>query len=318
MTPPLNLPETIVASHSPAKGSSARENASHYALGSIVLGLVVLALKFGGWYYTGSVALYSDALESFVNVAAAAVAFGALRISARPADDNHPYGHQKIEYIAAVFEGALIIVAALAVLHASWEAWKNPRVVTPDAFGIALNMAASVLNAFWCWVLLRRGRALRSPALVADGKHLLSDVVSSVGVLVALLAALATGLPWLDPALACLVALNILWSGYTLMQSSFSGLMDESAAPEEVERIRAIIGVEGEGAIEAHDLRTRHAGATTFIEFHLVVPGAMTVDAAHDICDRLEAAIRAEVDGARITIHVEPENKAKHQGIVVL
>ncbi|MCA0407032.1 MAG: cation diffusion facilitator family transporter [Proteobacteria bacterium] len=303
---------------SPAPSPAARENASHYALGSILLGIIVLGLKFGGWYYTGSVALYSDALESFVNVAAAAVAYGALRVSARPADNNHPYGHQKIEYIAAVFEGALIIVAALAVFHASWEAWKNPRVVTPDTFGIALNMAASVLNAFWCWVLMRRGRALRSPALVADGKHLLSDVVSSVGVLVALLAAIATGLPWLDPALACLVALNILWSGYTLMQSSFSGLMDEAAAPEEVERIRAIIGLEAEGAIEAHDLRTRHAGAATFIEFHLVVPGAMTVDAAHDICDRLEAAIRNEVEGARITIHVEPENKAKHQGIVVL
>lgn len=307
-----------MTSASPSTTTAARQNASHYALGSIVLGLVVLGLKFGGWYYTGSVALYSDALESLVNVAAAAVAFVALRISARPADNNHPYGHQKIEYIAAVFEGALIIVAALAVIHASWEAWKNPRVVTPDAFGIALNVAASALNAIWCWVLIRRGRALRSPALVADGKHLLSDVVSSIGVLVALLAAIATGLPWLDPALACLVALNILWSGYTLMQSSFSGLMDEAAAPEEVERIRAIIGAQGDGAIEAHDLRTRHAGAATFIEFHLVVPGAMTVDAAHDICDRLEAAIREEVEGARITIHVEPENKAKHQGIVVL
>ncbi len=300
------------------RGGQSFGEASRYALGSIIIGLVVLALKFGGWFYTGSVALYSDALESVVNVAAAAVAFWALRISARPADSNHPYGHQKVEYIAAVFEGALVVVAALAVFHASWEAWRNPRTVTPDALGIALNLAATALNAGWCRVLFRSGRALKSPALLADARHLLADVFSSGGVLVALLAALATGLPWLDPALACLVALNILWSGYSLMQSSFSGLMDEAAAPEEVERIRTIIGVEAAGAIEAHDLRTRHAGAATFIEFHLVVPGTMTVEAAHEICDRIELAIGAAVAGARITIHVEPENKAKHQGIVVL
>lgn len=307
-----------MATHSHHSGEARRDQTSLIALGSIVLGVVVLALKFAGWHYTGSVALYSDALESFVNVAAAIVAFVALRISARPADDNHPYGHQKIEYIAAVFEGALIVVAAFAVFHAAYEAYLNPRTVNPDKLGIGLNVLASVLNGLWCWVLISRGRKLRSPALVADGKHLLSDVVSSIGVLVALIAALATGLPWLDPALACLVALNILWSGWSLMQSSFSGLMDEAAPPEEVERMRAIIAAHAQGALEAHDLRTRHAGATTFVEFHLVVPGAMSVQDAHDICDRIEAGIAGEIGGARITIHVEPENKAKHHGIVVL
>ena len=292
--------------------------ASYLALGSIVVGVTVLALKFGAYWLTGSVALYSDALESTINVVAALVAFAALRLSAKPADANHPYGHQKIEYIAAVFEGALILLAAVAVFHAAYNAWLAPRVITPDPYGIGLNILASVINAFWCSVLIRRGRALRSPALVADGKHLQSDVVSSVGVLVALLLAFSTGLPWLDPLLAGLVALNILWSGWSLMQTSFSGLMDEAAAPEDVERIRAVIARHADGAIEAHDLRTRHSGRLTFIEFHLVVPADMRVDAAHDICDRIEAALRGEVEGASITIHVEPEAKAKHQGIVVL
>lgn len=294
------------------------DRAQSLALGSILIGLAVLGLKVAAWRYTGSVALYSDALESIVNVAAAVMAFGALRLSLKPADANHPYGHQKIEYIAAVFEGALIVVAAAAVFHAAYEAWRVPRPVVLDPFGIGLNAFASAINGAWCFVLLRRGKALRSPALVADGRHLLSDVVSSLGVLFALLAAHLTGLPWLDPAIACLVALNILWSGWSLMQSSFSGLMDEAAAPEELDRIRAVISRHAEGAIEAHDLRTRHSGRLTFIEFHLVVPAEMRVDSAHDICDRIEAALRQEVEGASITIHVEPENKAKHHGIVVI
>lgn len=294
------------------------DRASLLALGTIAIGLIVLALKFGAYWYTGSVALYSDALESCVNVVAALITFGALRVSAKPADAKHPYGHQKIEYIAAVIEGALILLAAVAVFHAAWESWRNPRPVTIDATGIAMNIGAGIINGGWALLLIARGKSLRSPALKADGQHLMTDVVSSIGVLAALLIAVYTGLPWLDPLLACLVAVNILSSGWKLMQQSFSGLLDEAAAPEELERIRAVIGQHAEGAIEAHDLRTRHSGSVTFIEFHLVVPGDMRVDHAHDICDRIESALREVVDAAMITIHVEPENKAKHQGIVVL
>lgn len=294
------------------------DRATRFAVGSIVIGVLVLAMKVAAWWFTGSVALYSDALESTVNVATAVIAFLALRLSAKPADDRHPYGHQKIEYIAAVIEGALILVAALLVFHAAYEALLSPRPFTLDPIGIGLNIGASIINGVWCYVLISRGRALRSPALVADGQHLKSDVVSSIGVLVALMAAKITGLPWLDPVIACAVALNILVSGWTLMQASFGGLMDEAASPEEIARIRGVIGQHAEGAIEAHDLRTRSSGRTTFIEFHLVVPADMRVDAAHDICDRIEKALREEVGTTSITIHVEPENKAKHQGIVVL
>lgn len=288
------------------------------ALGTIAIGLVVLGLKFGAYWYTGSVALYSDALESCVNVVAALITFGALQISAKPADAKHPYGHQKVEYIAAVFEGALILLAAVAVFHAAWESWRNPRPVTLEPFGIGLNVLAGLLNGGWALLLISRGKALRSPALKADGQHLMTDVVSSIGVLAALIIGFATGLGWLDPLLACFVAVNILLSGWKLMQQSFSGLLDEAAAPEELERIRAVIGQHAEGAIEAHDLRTRHSGRITFIEFHLVVPGEMRVDLAHDICDRVENALREAMGNTMVTIHVEPENKAKHQGIVVL
>lgn len=295
-----------------------QDRASFLALGTIAIGLAVLGLKFGAYWLTGSVALYSDALESCVNVVAALVTFGALRVSAKPADAKHPYGHQKIEYIAAVFEGALILLAAVVVFHAAWESWRNPKPVTIDALGIGLNVAAGLINGGWAALLLARARTLRSPALRADGQHLMTDVISSIGVLAALVIAVATGLPWLDPVLACLVAVNILVSGWKLMQQSFSGLLDEAAAPEELERIRGLIALHAEGALEAHDLRTRHSGRLTFIEFHLVVPGDMRVDRAHDICDRIEAALKEAVGAAMITIHVEPENKAKHQGIVVL
>ncbi|MCZ8187223.1 MAG: cation diffusion facilitator family transporter [Beijerinckiaceae bacterium] len=295
-----------------------QDRASFLALGTIAIGLAVLGLKFGAYWLTGSVALYSDALESCVNVVAALVTFGALRVSAKPADAKHPYGHQKIEYIAAVFEGALILLAAVVVFHAAWESWRNPKPVTIDAFGVGLNVAAGLINGGWAALLLARARTLRSPALRADGQHLMTDVISSIGVLAALVIAVATGLSWLDPLLACLVAINILVSGWKLMQQSFSGLLDEAAAPEELERIRALIALHAEGALEAHDLRTRHSGRLTFIEFHLVVPGDMRVDRAHDICDRIEAALKEAVGAAMITIHVEPENKAKHQGIVVL
>ena len=167
-------------------------------------------------------------------------------------------------------------------------------------------------------MLIHRGRGLRSPALVADGHHLLTDVISSVGVLLGVLLATVTGLDVLDPALAALVALNVLWSGWQLMRESVGGLMDSAVPDALLGRIRTLISANAEGAIEAHDLRTRHAGPMTFVEFHLVVPGDMTVSTAHEICDRLERSIRKEVEPAHITIHVEPEDKAKHSGIVVL
>ena len=288
------------------------------ALGSIVVAVFVLGLKYAAYHVTGSVALYSDALESIINVATARVALYAIRVSLQPADAEHPYGHSKAEYFSAVFEGVLIIVAALLILREAYYAYLAPRVIEAPALGLAINAGASAINALWALLLIRRGRTLRSHALQADGRHLMADVVTSIGVLVGLLAAVATGIPQLDPALAALVALNILWSGWQVMRESVGGLMDQAAPPEMLARIRELISTHAEGAIEAHDLRTRHAGRVTFVDFHLVVSGALSVSDAHDICDRIERAIRTEFEGAAVTIHVEPEDKAKHAGIVVL
>ena len=288
------------------------------AIGSILVGLVVLALKTFAWWLTGSVALMSDAMESIVNVATAIAALIAIRIAARPADRDHPYGHHKAEFFSAVLEGVMIIVAALLILREAWHGFLAPRMLEAPLEGLLVNGSASVLNALWCWVLISRGRRLRSPALVADGHHLLSDVISSGGVVLGVALAVVTGWAVLDPALAALVAVNILWSGWKVMTSSLSGLMDEAVADDTLAGIRATISDNATGAIEAHDLRTRHAGPRIFIDFHLVVDGQTTVETAHDICDRIEQALKTTVPGSMITIHVEPEHKAKHSGVLVI
>ena len=288
------------------------------AAASIAMALLVLALKGVAYGLTGSVALFSDALESVINVVTAAVALYTIRIAAQPADADHPYGHTKAEYFSAVLEGVLIIVAALLILREAWGGFFQPRRIDAPALGLAINGAAGLVNALWSWVLVREGRRLRSHALVADGRHLFTDVLTSAGDLVGLAGAWVFDLPILDPALAALVALNILWSGWKVMRESLGGLMDEAAPPETLARIRDVISVNGQGAIEAHDLRTRHAGRMTFVDFHLVVPGNLSVSDAHDICDAIEKALKADVPDTLVTIHVEPENKAKHSGIVVL
>jgi cation diffusion facilitator family transporter len=288
------------------------------AAGSVGVGIVVLGLKGAAWWVTGSVALLSDALESIINVAASAAAFLALNISARPADDNHPYGHHKAEYFSAVLEGVLIVVAAGSILREAYYGFLSPRMPEQAFAGVALNGIATVINAAWCVVLLRLGRRWRSPALLADGRHLLTDVITSVGVLGGFLLVPVTGWPQLDPLLAGLVAINILWTGWSLMRESVGGLMDEAPPPDVVGRIRELVSLHADGALEAHDLRTRHAGRVTFVEFHLVVPGSMTVSAAHDICDRIEKAFDNDMGDVVMTIHVEPEGEAKHRGVVFL
>ncbi len=288
------------------------------ALASIFVGVTVLGLKFVAYYVTGSVALYSDALESIVNVVTAAAALVALRFSAMPADANHPYGHYKAEYFSVVLDGVLIIVAALLIFRESYLAILEPRVFDAPLEGILINGLAGVINAAWCFILIREGRRRRALALVADGRHLLTDVFTSAGVLLGLALAVLTGWAILDPLLAMLVGINILWAGWSLVRESVSGLMDEAVPEGMLNRIRGVIAKSAAGALEAHDLRTRHAGRMTFIDFHLVVPGTMPVSEAHGICDEVETALRAEVADAMITIHVEPEEKAKHHGILVL
>tara|TARA_R110000850_G_scaffold3217_5_gene15519 strand:- start:1305 stop:2201 length:897 start_codon:yes stop_codon:yes gene_type:complete len=293
-------------------------DASKLAVGTILLGIVVLALKWIAFRMTGSVALYSDALESVVNIVAAVMALVAIRISARPPDANHPYGHSKAEYLSAVMEGAMIVLAAILIMQEAVTALRSPRALDAPAAGLAVNGLATLLNVVWALVLIRWGARIRSPALAADGRHLMTDVITSVGVIFGLILAQLSGWNWIDPVIALVVAVNVLWSGWVLMRSSIGGLMDEAPDSDICSRVETIIAANGEGALQAHDLRMRQTGQTTFVEFHLIVPGKMTVSESHAICDRIEAALTVALEGAAISIHVEPDHKRKSGNVVDL
>ena len=288
------------------------------ATGSIFVGLTVLALKTYAWWITDSAGLFSDAAETVVNVAASVITLFAVYWAGRPADANHTYGHDKIEFFAAIIEGVMIIVAAAMIASQAYDSFRHPEPLGDLRLGLGLNAVSSVINGGWAYLLLRAGRRLRSASLKADGHHLMADVVTSVAVLSGVGLVLLTGLQWLDPAVAVLAAGFVFYSGVKVIGGSVGGLMDAAPPPEIVERIRAIVSTHAEGAIEAHDLRTRHAGRLTYLEFHLVVPAAMTVHDAHAICDRIESGLKAEMEGLVITIHVEPEGKAKRHGVLVI
>ncbi len=285
---------------------------------SIAVALAVMLLKYLAYRRTGSVALYSDAAESVVNVVTAVVALWAVWLSGKPADARHPFGHSKAEYFSAVLEGVLIAVAALLILHEAYAAYLNPRSLTVPLEGMLLNGSATIINFAWAVFLIIFGRRSRSPALVADGRHLFSDVVTSIGVLLGLGLVQLTGYLVLDPLMAAAVAVYILWSGWHVVRDSIDSLMDRAVDHEMDTRIREIISEGATGALEVHDLRTRGAGRIIFIEFHMVVPATMTVADAHIICDRLEAALQKDIKDCRVTIHVEPEGEARQKGVIVL
>ncbi len=288
--------------------------APYFAVG---LGLIILVLKLIAYWLSGSVALLSDALESIVNVVAAIAVLITIREAAKPPDADHPFGHSKIEYLSAILEGILIVLAALLIGRQAWERFQQPSELKSLGIAALISLIASALNAGLAAFLVWVGRRERSPALLADGMHLWTDVVTSVGVLVGVGLAWLTGWWWLDPLLALLVAANILWVGWHLLRDSVGGLIDEGLPDTEVSQIQQAIEQAMQGALEVHDLRTRRAGRHTFVTFHLVVPGHMPVSEAHDICDQLEVAIHEVVSGSFTTIHVEPEEKAHHKGFVV-
>ena len=292
--------------------------AARLALWSLGIGIAVLALKALAAWLTGSIALYSDALESVVNVVTAIVAIVAVRLAARPADASLPYGYGKAEYFSAVIIGVFIAVAALVIFSEAWRGFVDPHPFRADPVGIGVSVVATIINGIWAFVLIRAGARERSAALSADGRHLATDVVPTVAVLAGVLLAIATGYARLDAMLAAFVGVAILWSGWLVIRESVIGLMDVSVEPTRLAKIREVISANAEGAIEAHDIRTRQAGKLTFIEFHLVVAGTMTVENSHAICDRIEAKLREAVGDVQVTIHVEPDEKAKHSGIVVV
>jgi cation diffusion facilitator family transporter len=286
--------------------------AQRLAFWGIPIAVAVLGLKMLAWWLTGSVALLSDGLESIVNVVAAIVAYVVIGYAAKPADASHPFGHHKAEYFSAVIEGVLIVVAALLIVSEAVPAILSPRLPETPALGLAINLLAAIINGVWAYALMRAGRACRSPALSADGHHIMSDVVTSAGVLVGLVLAIVSGYAVLDPLLAVLVACNILYQGWKVIARSIDGLMDRAVSEEEEAAIKHVIATHAAGSLGVHDLKTRQAGPAIFVEFHMVVPATMAVGEAHDICDRLEDTIREVNRGAKITIHVEPEGEKAH------
>jgi len=288
---------------------SSEHRLARLALGSIGVALLVLALKIAAWRLTGSVALYSDALESTINVVTASIAWQAVRIGARPADDDHPFGHHKAEYFSAVISGVLIVLAAILILRQASLSLLHPTTLHVDGVGIGFAILATLVNLCWARLLIREGTRSRSPALAADGRHIMSDVWTSLGALAGLGIVLLSGWQSLDALMAIIVGLNILREGSRVIRGSVDGLMDKALGEDESALIRSTILAHADGAIEMHDLRSRSAGSVRFAEFHLVVDGAMSVAASHRICDRLEHALQRALPGLRVTIHVEPGYK---------
>lgn len=283
---------------------------------AIAVGLIVLAIKLGAYLITGSVSLYSDALESIVNTVAAVGLFIALRLAALPPDRDHPFGHAKAEYFSSVLEGAMILYAAVEIMRAAWVRLRNPIALESLDLGVGLALAATGLNAAMAAALIRAGRRHRSPALSADGRHLWADVMTTFSVVAGIGLAWWTKFWLLDPLLAIAVGAHVLWVGFKVVRDSVGGLMDRSLPEADMHKIRSAIAANLGKAHEVHDLRSRLAAGKPFVEFHLVVPREMTVSESHDICDRLEEVVKSVISTASVLIHVEPEEKAKEEGKV--
>lgn len=277
-----------------------------FAALSILAAVTTIGMKSAAYLLTGSVGLLSDALESGVNLLAAVTAYFSLWYSARPADETHTFGHEKIEFFASGLEGMLILVAGLGTAAYAVERLVRPQPLQSLELGTGIALAATCVNLVVARILLRVGRAERSVVLEADGHHLMTDVFTSAGIIGGLALVTLTGVTVLDPLLAILVGLNILLTGVRLMRRSFNGLMDHSLPHAEQKKLRETIrGMLPEGT-DFHALRTRQAGATTFAEFHLLVSGGMSVRDAHKLAHLVEDQLRGAMPNIAVTIHVEP------------
>jgi cation diffusion facilitator family transporter len=285
------------------------------ALLSIATSIATLALKFGAYFLTGSVSLWSDAVEALVNLAAGLVALGALTLAEQPADENHAYGHDKAEYFSSGVEGALILVAAIAIIWSAVRRLIAPVPLEQLGIGLVVSAVAAAMNFTTARIMLKVARQHDSITIEADAKHLLTDVWTSAGILAGLLVVLY--LPeWsiLDPLMAIAVGLHIVFTGVVLLRRSADGLMDTALPVAEVRRAESLISAELPVGSTFHALRTRKAGARRFVEFHLLVPGTMSVAESHVLCDRIETALTGHLARSHVTIHVEPlETQSPHR-----
>jgi len=281
-------------------------------LASVVVAIITITLKTLAWYITDSVGLLSDAMESLVNLASAIFGLMMVTIAQRPADDEHPYGHHKAEYFSSGFEGVLIIVAAMGIVWASGHRLLDPQPIEQVGWGLALSVISSALNGLMAWFLFRAAKAHRSIALEADARHLVTDVWTSVGVVVGITAVALTGWLWLDPVVAIGVALNILWEGGHLMWRSSQGLMDEAVEPEVLNQIQQTLGEFDHPTIRFDHVTTRRSGQRRFVDMHMHMPASWSLGRAAAVRTSVEQALMSAVPGLRATIQLLPNDVEAH------
>jgi cation diffusion facilitator family transporter len=277
-----------------------------YAWISLATSLVTISLKFAAYFMTGSVGLLSDAVEALVNIAAALVALAVLSYSAHAPDREHNFGHEKAQYFSSGIEGALVFVAAAAIVWTSVPRLLHPAPIEQVALGLTLSVLASVANALCAWIMLRAARVHRSITLEADARHLLTDVWTTAGVVVGVLLVQATDILRLDPIIAIAIAIRILWTGADLMSRSFHGLMDRAIPDADRAVIVEVLERLHHQGADYHALRTRESGAKSFVDVHVLVPGRMSVQDAHDLAESLENEIRGRLPHVEVLTHLEP------------
>jgi cation diffusion facilitator family transporter len=293
-----------------------RSQLLRFAWLSIMAALATITIKTGAWWLTGSVGLLSDALESIVNLVAAGVTLWMLALSARPPTEEYAYGYSKAEYFASGLEGALIFAAALAIGWAAIDRLLHPQPIERVGLGLGLSLGASLINFAVARVLLGAAHRYRSIALEADAEHLMTDVWTSAGVVVAVALVAVTRWNWLDPLIALAVAANIVYTGFVLVRRSALGLLDRALPAEQRESIEAVLAAHRAGGIEFHALRTRAAAGRSFVTMHLLVPGAWSVQQAHDVAETIEREIAQAVPGSSVFTHIEPrEDPASYDDI---
>jgi cation diffusion facilitator family transporter len=285
--------------------SETRSSLTRFAWLSIAAAVITIALKTAAYLITGSVGLFSDAVESVVNLIGGILALTMLTVAARPADEDHAYGHGKAEYFSSGVEGSLILVAAISIAIAAARRLVTPKPLQELGVGLAVSVVASVINLVVALVILRAGHKHNSITLEANGRHLLTDVWTSVGVLGGVGAVALTGWQRLDPLVALLVAANIVWTGVGIVRRSIGGLMDTALSTEDVATVRRILDDYGVGGVQFHALRTRQAGARKFVSVHVLVPGEWTVQRGHELLERIEADIRHALPDAVAFTHLE-------------
>ena len=282
-----------------------RKSLTRFAWISIAAAVVTIGLKSAAYLVTGSVGLYSDALESVVNLVGGMMALAMLTIAARPADDDHAYGHSKAEYFSSGVEGSLILVAAISIAFTAIQRLYHPQPLEQVGSGLLISAAASLVNLGVALLLLKVGKEQQSITLEANAHHLLTDVWTSVGVLVGVAGVVATKWLWLDAVVALLVAANIVWTGSQIVWRSVSGLMDPALPPADLATIRAVLVSYEKQDLQFHALRTRQAGVRKFVSMHVLVPGAWTVQHGHELLEQIEADIRRAVPNSSVFTHLE-------------